>query len=312
MKLSCPSVHHRLKTFAALFLILATLGCSATNALVQKAQTPAAAATDSQAKPGESTLQPTRTPESSAGGTVAPNPQPVGVAGERSIGDPYAPELGNTGYDVQMYTLRFAIDPAEINLAAHATIEALSTLANLGQISLDFTGFDIGQLTVNGAPAQYSREGDKLIVNFAAPLDQGEAFTLDVEYSGAPTFTTSEYLPFVDHLGLFFNTDTQRVFALSEPDGAHYWFPCNDHPRDKATYRFELTVPEEMTGLANGRLIETHTEVPNALPSGKAGDQFIWEHDFPMASYLATIGIGEYVLIKGTSPQGIPLRSYAY
>ena len=45
-------------------------------------------------------------------------------------------------------------------------------------------------------------------------------------------------------------------YVLNEPDGARSWLPSNDHPSDKATWRFELTVPEGVTAVANGHLVE--------------------------------------------------------
>ncbi|MGW8368681.1 MAG: hypothetical protein ACWGPN_08365, partial [Gammaproteobacteria bacterium] len=42
--------------------------------------------------------------------------------------------------------------------------------------------------------------------------------------------------------------------VASEPVGAAAWYPVNDHPRDKATYRFEITVPQPYVVAANGLL----------------------------------------------------------
>ncbi|MBX3060419.1 MAG: M1 family metallopeptidase, partial [Anaerolineae bacterium] len=104
---------------------------------------------------------------------------------------------------------------------------------------------------------------------------------------------------FASWLGLFYARD-DTLYILSEPDGARYWFPNNDHPRDKASYRFEITVPEGLTAVANGRLL------------AQENNTFIWEHDYPMASYLATIVVGEYERLDGQSPAGVPLRDYIF
>ena len=47
--------------------------------------------------------------------------------------------------------------------------------------------------------------------------------------------------------------------VVSEPEGSMTWYPVSDHPRDKATYNFSITVPEGRTAVANG------------LPAGRAG-----------------------------------------
>jgi aminopeptidase N len=232
-----------------------------------------------------------------------------------SAGDPYAPELGNAGYDVQRYTLRVTLDPRAVAqspgaLSASATIAAVSTVDGLREIGLDFVGFSIESVRVGKADARSTRHGRKLLVELPQPLGAGTPFSVTVDYSGQPLAERSEFVPFIGHLGLQFVDET--AYVVSEPDGARYWFPANDHPRDKAAFRFELTVPHGLTGVANGRLVATEPNLPDALGRGETGDRYIWEHDQPMATYQATIAVGRYERVDGASPGGVPLRSYVF
>lgn len=250
-------------------------------------------------------------------GTAAPSPEsaptsvpatpsepaPVGVAGSRSIGDPYAPELGNSGYDAQRYTLQLALDPAVENIAGTVSIDAVATIANLAEISLDFVGFDVETVTVATARVDYRREDKKLIVPLPRPLGEGEPFTVTITYQGAPVKEPSPYVGFTEALGLHF-VGNESIYVLSEPDGARYWFPNNDHPRDKATFRFEVTVPEGLTAVANGQLLD--------VQGGATGQTFIWEHNTLMAPYLAIVAVGVYEGIEDHSPDGVPLRHYVF
>ena len=242
---------------------------------------------------------------------VSPTAEPTAVPmvpqpGGRSAGDPYIPELGNTGYDVQRYTIQLTLDPAVEHVEGATAIEAVSTLQGLSELSLDFVGFDIGAVTVNGLASGFAREGKKLIVTLPEPLAADSSFTLLISYRGHPVFEPSSYIQFVDHLGLHY-PDGESIFAIAEPDGARYWFPANDHPRDKAAFRFELLVPDGLVAIANGQLLE---ESPAALPNGDLGKLFVWEHNFPMAPYLALVVVGAYERLDGRTPNGIPLRHY--
>lgn len=223
------------------------------------------------------------------------------VRGGQSIGDLYAPELGNTGYDVQHYTIALNLDPQkEDYVAGSVTIEAVATEDNLGELSLDFIGFDINELTVNGQTAVFTRNDAKLIITLPEPAAAGETFEISVSYAGNIVREPSPFAGFASSLGMFFGAEN-TIYVLSEPDGSRYWFPNNDHPRDKATYRFEVTVPAGYTAVANG------------LFRGEENNTFIWEHDHQMASYLATIAIAEnYERLEDSSPAGIPLRHYAF
>ena len=79
-------------------------------------------------------------------------------------------------------------------------------------------------------------------------------------------------------------------------------FPVNDHPLDKATYSFRVTVPKPFEVAANGVLVET-------IDHGDT-TTFVWEARDPMASYLATVNIGEFDVETEQGPNGIPIRNY--
>lgn len=242
----------------------------------------------------------TPTPEPATPASVTPAPAVSG----RSIGDPYTPELGNTGYDVQRYTLRLALDPAQEFVSGSTVIEAIAAADGLAEVSLDFIGFTVETVTVAETAVPFSREADKLVFDLPIPLAAGDPFTATIVYEGHPIYERSQYLGFLDHLGLNY-PGQNSLFVLSEPDGARYWFPCNDHPRDKAAFRFELTVPEGLTAVANGQLLQTQ-------PAPEGGNRFVWEHNYPMATYLALAAVGDYVRLDGTSPGGVPLRHYVF
>lgn len=247
-------------------------------------------------------------------GAVLPSVQPVPSvpsvppAAQLSAGDAYAPELGNLGYEVARYDLRVALDPDQAGIIGQATLTAHATLPELAWVSLDFVGFAVRQVQVNGVAGTHQRVGRKLWVRLPAVLAKGEAFALTVAYDGEPVCEKSPFVPFIDHLGL--QRGEGAAFAVCEPDGARYWFPCNDHPTDKAVFHVEVAVPAGLTGVSNGVLLATRLAEPDALGVGKAGDVFVWEMRQPMATYLATVVAARLVRVEGRSPAGVKLRHY--
>ncbi|MCB8980826.1 MAG: M1 family metallopeptidase [Ardenticatenaceae bacterium] len=218
-----------------------------------------------------------------------------------SIGDPYAPELGNAGYDVTHYTLSLSLDPAVENIDATVEIRGVVTAPELATLSLDFVGFTIAETLLDGQPVTFTHKDDKLILFPAQPLPQNSPFALSISYAGNPVERPSPYVGFAASLGMRF-VNGQSIYVLSEPDGSRFWFPNNDHPRDKATYRFEITVPRGLTAVANGRLIEQIND--------ETSSTFIWEHNHLMASYLATVVVGDFERLESVSPDGVLLRHY--
>jgi aminopeptidase N len=90
--------------------------------------------------------------------------------------------------------------------------------------------------------------------------------------------------------------------VVSESAGAMGWYPVNNHPLDKATYTFRITAPKQYRVAANG-LLKTET-VQGDLKTT------VWEETHPLASYLATLVIGNYQLVTETGPNGLPIRNY--
>jgi aminopeptidase N len=214
------------------------------------------------------------------------------------LGDPYYPALGNAGYDAQHYTLDLAVDVGHDTISGTVTMAARATSA-LREVSLDFVGFHVGAVAVDGAAAASSRTARKLVIVPPRPLAAGQPFSVAVTYSGRPTTIASTVTPSGDG---GWHDDGHEVYVASEPDGAKGWFPVNDHPLDKATYTFRLTVPRPYTAVANG--------LPASTVAHGATTTYIWEERAPMASYLATVAIARFAVRQARGPHGLPLLSY--
>jgi aminopeptidase N len=88
---------------------------------------------------------------------------------------------------------------------------------------------------------------------------------------------------------------------VSEPTGASTFFPVNDHPTDKATYAFEVTVPAGQVAATNGLLVEQRD-------TGDGRTTWVYEARDPMASYLVQVAIGDYELVDAGEVEGVRVR----
>ena len=202
--------------------------------------------------------------------------------GAAGVGDPYFPNDGNGGYDVRHYDLDLRYDPATDVLAGSATITARAT-QNLSRFNLDLDGLTVRSIDVNGRSASWSRRDGELRIKPRNGLARGSSFTTVVRYDGVPAFFDE---PALGTSG-FFHTDDGALVA-GQPHGASGWFPVNDHPIDKASYSFRISVPAGLQAIANGRLADTRTK--------KGWTTWTWEAREPMASYLTTLAIGTFDL----------------
>ncbi len=212
--------------------------------------------------------------------------------------DPYFPGLGNGGYDVASYLIAIRHDPVTDEFAASVTITAALT-EPAGALSFDLIGFEVTAVTVGDNTVPFTRDGDELVVALPAPGTVGDSVVVRIDYLGPPPdYVSSDAAP----IPLGWLDDGSTTYVLSEPDGARSWFPSNDHPSDKATFRFELTVPDGVASAANGLHVATVAADPGWTTS-------TYEHVHPMATYLATVLIGDLEIVEQPGPAGITLRN---
>jgi len=218
-------------------------------------------------------------------------PATVGADG---VGDPFFPLAGNGGIDVRDYFLKLAYDPGTRRLEGTATLTVAAT-QDLSRFDLDLRGFDLGAVTVNGAPATTARSGQELAISPKNLIRNGAVFTVVVPYSGVPVTVVD---PDGSSEGWVFTSDGAVV--VNEPQGSPGWYPANDTPQDKATYTIAMTVPDGLTAVGNGVL---------ASPPASAGGRttFTWREQHPMAPYLTTITLGRFEVSAGGTAGRIPL-----
>src|SRR4051794_6838365 len=160
--------------------------------------------------------------------------------GAPGIGDPYFPLEGNGGFDTRHYDLSFSYDPAGDRLEGLAVITAKAT-QNLSRFDLDLQQLDVSSVTVGPQRAEFARDGQELQITPKQPIPDGRTFTVAIHYGGVPQTIVGSPVVFGSPYG-FLHTD-DGAFMGDEPNAASTWFPVSDHPADKATYTFRVTVP---------------------------------------------------------------------
>jgi len=217
------------------------------------------------------------------------------VPGAPGVGDEYYPTYGNGGYDVRHYDLDIAYDPGTDRLEGHASIRATAT-QTLCSFNLDLVGLEVRSVEVAGRRASWSRSGQELTVTPKRPLNKGHRFKVEVDYDGVPV---EFILPGPDNIRTGFMATPDGANVIGQPEVAASWYPVNDHPLDKASYSFDVTVPDGYEVVANGFLRDRDHH--------RGWTTWEWEAREPMASYLATIDIGYWDVHRWRTDSGIPV-----
>ncbi|WP_424950174.1 M1 family metallopeptidase [Deinococcus sp.] len=229
---------------------------------------------------------------------------PPGFTAPAGYGDRIYPALGDAGLDVTHYDLSLSATPGVDSVAGRAVLSILAR-RDLSQINLDFAGPGVLGVKVDGRAARHAHVGDKLLILPPGVLAAGTAFTVTVAYSGTPAL----HIDPADDLRLGWITQAGGSYVLSEPDGAHTFFPCNDVPADGASYSLHLDVPAGFTAIASG--VQTHSQ----MRAGRVYTEF--EQAAPIPSYALTVHIGRFervtppdaaggIQIRNAFPLGLP------
>ncbi len=221
-----------------------------------------------------------------------------------SLEDSYFPLLGNEGYDALHYHLDITPDFDAETLDAIVEIEMQAT-QNLTEFNLDFWGYTITDVTIEGQLVEYGRDQGELMIVPNDPIAVGNTFGVTVAYSGKPREGIPEDVfygdpEFLASAGWVFHAGGS--FVTSEPRGASFWYPVNDHPKDKATYSFSITVPEPYVVATNGELIEVVND--NGMLTYKSVLNDL------TASYLVTVHTGDLILDETREEGQVPIRNY--
>ncbi len=156
----------------------------------------------------------------------------------------------------------------------------------------------------SGQPLEFHQGNGKIVVSLGQTYDYGDELSVTVFYF-AKDCGASRNFP----LGISFVEATEAhprlIQALSFPNGARHWFPCYDHPNDKATIEVIATVNEDYKALSNGKLVSVTKDTRNKTKT------FHWMQDRSHSTYLTVLAAGPYHVIED-SLGDLPINYWVY
>ena len=185
------------------------------------------------------------------------------------------------------------------------TLEATFTIETNPETFLDFTGFEITTLILNGRTiADPSWNGHRLLIGVRDGLLTG-VNTIRLEYINEYDHTGDGFHQFIDP-----EDDQEYVYSNFEPYSAHRLFPCFDQPNIKAQYKLSVECPSDWTLIGNSK-----TDSINDIGGGRTRHNF--EQTKLFSTYLFALVGGPYQKFesqynsKKSNSEIIPLRFYA-
>lgn len=213
--------------------------------------------------------------------------------------------------DVLHYRIVVELDESTRSLQGSVGIRFRSMRDGLHAIELDAETFSVTSVNdAQGRSLHFTHRGGRLSIELAAGLDFGEESRLDIDYGGENIDVNPEDYGMSEgyDLGIDFKSANERhpalINTLSFPEGARHWFPCYDHPNDRATQEVLATVRADYELLSNGRLVEVRD-----IDGSKR--LWHWLQEKPHPTYLFVLVAGPYHVIEDEW-RGIPINYWVY
>ncbi|MGB0896480.1 MAG: M1 family metallopeptidase [Flavobacteriaceae bacterium] len=136
----------------------------------------------------------------------------------------------------------------------------------------------------------FEREGNVYWIDFPSALQKDTHHAISIAFEGQPT--ESKNPPWSG--GITWRKDENGIDFIASSNqgiGASIWWPNKDHDYDEPDNGalISVTVPEHLTNVSNGRLIETIHLKDNQKKL------YRWEVKNPINNYGVNINIGDYV-----------------
>jgi aminopeptidase N len=194
-------------------------------------------------------------------------------------------------FDAVHYRIKLRFDEDKGMFWGETTITFRPLSDDFQKCSFDAEKFTVSSVRDRtGQPLEFHQGDEKIAVRLGQKYDYGDELSVTVQYS-AEDCKASRNFP----LGISFaeanEAHPRLIQALSFPTGARHWFPCYDHPNDKATIEVIATVREEYKALSNGRLVSVTEDTENKTKT------YHWKQDRPHSTYLTMLAAGPYRVI---------------
>jgi aminopeptidase N len=192
--------------------------------------------------------------------------------------------------------IELKVDLESRRISGSCSTRLIPLRAGLRALHLDACEMRISGVTLDGDEVGFEHDGMVLTVLLPEHLATSP-HELKVEYSAEPR----QGVHFISPDEKFPDKPVQ-AWSQGEPEFSRYWFPCHDHPNDKATSETIITIPEGNVVVSNGELV-------SKVKAADGWVAFHWKEDVPHSTYLNSFVAGKFGVIEEEAEK-VPLQYY--
>lgn len=202
---------------------------------------------------------------------------------------PTVADIREDDYNVHYVKLDISMTNLNTSVAGYVITKASVTTNGMQAYVLELIpDYTIDSVKVNDVLLAATGTGIVRTVTLPQPLVQGDIFTTQVWYHGAPP-----YGPGLPNTGIrnqvADNWNATTTYTLSEPYSAKDWWPCKQSLEDKIdSSDVWITVPQSLKAGSNG-ILQQVTAMPGNM------NRYEWKSNYPIDYYLISAAVGPYI-----------------
>ncbi len=208
---------------------------------------------------------------------------------EGEMGEDGPASSGRGKVDVHHYEIALDLrNLKEERIEGRCSVEFTPLKSGLDTLRLDLLSLRVDSVTMKGKGLGVTYNDTVLRIDLPDGVKRGSKKTVKVYYGGHPVKDESGWggfyfsPPYAFNLGIGFEARPHNYGRV--------WFPCVDNFTEKATYGFDIRIPDTLVAVCNGRL--------RSKERIEGGRRFRWELNDPIPSYLASVAVGPYKVLR--------------
>ncbi|GMQ26230.1 hypothetical protein Aoki45_29120 [Algoriphagus sp. oki45] len=206
-------------------------------------------------------------------------------------------------FDILHTDLDLSFDWSNQSVIGKAILTIKPFFYSQKNLQLDAKDYEMGAVYLldgeNRQKLNYGYNERELTIYLTKEFGAVDTFLVEINYqafpernsgAGSQAITDTKGLYFIDPLDTI-PGKPRMIWTQGETEHNSKWFPTIDHPNERFTQLFKLTVEDSLVTISNGRLVRQES-----LEGGMRKDY--WEMDLPHAPYLAALAIGNFAKVE--------------
>ena len=200
--------------------------------------------------------------------------------------------ISQSSMDIHHYDIDLKVDPYKKTISGSVKIK-FTLLKSTPELEIDlYQQFTVSGVLINGMSLGFDHRDNTIFIK-NPDIDLFTHHQLKIIYGGSPP--VAERPPW-DGGFTWDKSDNGRpwVGVSCQGNGAHIWYPCKEHPSDKAdSADIRITAPKPLIAVANGLLVSQKEQED-------LWTTWHWKTQYPISTYNINFSLGDFDIIEKT------------